>query len=440
MTIEQERKELRKALQEKNLIPFRNGSEIPDLDLKIHHKRRVHTDYYDYEEWKIEYTVENQESMPIPAGQRISAYLLIPRQQGQKAPFPAMLCFHQCNVDCPLGKESVVGKVSYRPDQAYGLELVAEGFVVLAPDSINCGERFIPSIRQEGEGKSCHAVINDALGRDSWSKHHHDNIGSVDLLCSLQFVDAERIGAVGHSMGSGDAQDIILLDDRVKACILSGLAPNRFLPLHSPRLHLALQGALDGPPAKIEQIKAAYEDARRFYQADGAAENLVLRIHQCGHHFLDDFKWEAYSRLKQYFKIDTDKISVPLDRILKAAREQCSWAWANNEQFPEIKLSQRPTIIANEMRLSGAFAALFIYLFAKWPSVPLVLKTQENQSSITIRCILDWPRPQENASAKVPQENFMRRAQQLFVENGAAMIEEAKSDAMQYTITLPINN
>ena len=313
MTVEQEREELRKELEEaeyNTAAIFAHESEAPPLDMKILHKRRVHTDYYNYEEWKIEYTAEAQKSIPLPAGQKVSAYLLIPWRQKVKAPFPAMVCFHQCNVDCPLAKEAVVGKVSYRPDQAYGLELVTEGFVVLAPDSINCGERFIPAIRKEGEGKQCGGVINDALGRKSWHKHHLDDIRAVDLLCSLDFVDSDRIGAIGHSMGSVDARDVMIYDSRVKACILSSLQPNDFIPLHSPRLHIGLQGSLDGTSEYFEKIRASYEHARRFYEADGVPENLVLRFHNCGHHFLDEFKWEAYAKLRAYFGLAEEKKAV----------------------------------------------------------------------------------------------------------------------------------
>ena len=80
------------------------------LDTKIRYKRKM----VGYEEWKIEYTAEGTDTMPEPAGNRIPAYLLVPTDyrygtgvpglitKDRKPPFPAMVCFHQCNCDCDM--------------------------------------------------------------------------------------------------------------------------------------------------------------------------------------------------------------------------------------------------------------------------------------------------------------------------------------------------
>ena len=435
MTIEQERADLRTALQENSRNIFTHEAGVPALDMRVQHKRRVQTDYYDYEEWKIEYTAETPERMPIPAGQRVSAYLLVPGQQSVKEPFPAMICFHQCNVDCPLGKESVVGKVSYRPDQAYGLELVTEGFVVLAPDSINCGERYVPGVRDEGAGTGCTDDLSAFLGRQSWDKHIQDNTRAVDLLESLDFVDSDRIGAIGHSMGQGDARDVMGYDPRVKACIVSSATAWKYLPLHSPRLHVALRGLLDGKPENIEEVKASYDSARRFYEADGAAENLVLRILNCGHHFVDEFKWEAYTRLRRYFRMDEGRKAVSLNHVLKTAWGQC-WA-CGKMAYPGVQITDRIRVIADEVRLIEAFDALFIALNARKPGALPVIEVKEDQSTIyTIYRVLSQA-PQDMVSARVSHENYQRRANQLFIGTGASVRQEVMQDALQYTIALP---
>ena len=435
MSLEQQRMELQEALLKKR-EEMLGHTEHPQLDMKILQKRRVQTDYYDYEEWKIEYTVETRESMPIPAGQTVSAYLLIPSREGLEDPFPAMICFHQCNVDCPLAKEAVVGKVSYRPDQAYGLELVSEGFVVLAPDSINCGERFIPAIRSEGEGKRCWDVLDDGLGRNGWSKHHLDDIRAVDLLCSLEFVDSERIGAIGHSMGNIDARDVTTYDSRVKACILSGgLQPDRFIPLHSPRLHVALLGAFDGSQEDREAVRAAYEYAKRFYEADRAAENLVLSRHDCGHHFLDEFKWDAYARLRQYFGMDQPRRAVSLTAVVEDAR--CHHTIGRGDRIPEVRIPERADVIAEERRLIVAFGTLFIYLSTKRSDNPLVVEVKEDQSTISASYGIRSNIPKEVAATRMPFENYQRRAHQLFVGAGATMKQVVAPNALEYVVTLP---
>jgi hypothetical protein len=48
----------------------------PSLDMEILHRRS----WPGYEEWKIEYTVETAETMPVPQGQKVPAYLLIPHE------------------------------------------------------------------------------------------------------------------------------------------------------------------------------------------------------------------------------------------------------------------------------------------------------------------------------------------------------------------------
>lgn len=438
MTIEQERKALQKELQKKRIDALGHAHEVPPLDMEIRHKRRVKSAYYEYEEWKIEYTVESPETMPIPSGQRVPAYLLIPRQSGSEAPFPAMAAFHQCGTDCSSGKEAVLGKVVYRPDQAYGIELVSEGFVVLAPDSVNCGERFVPGVRNEGETKHCWAQMDNVLGRPFTSKHRLDGIRAIDLLCSLDFVDTERIGAIGHSMGSGVVRDIMPYDSRVKACIRSSATPDEFLPLHAPRLHIALQGSLDGTGEKLKQVQVAYEHAKRFYEADGVPENLILKIHTCGHHFLDEFKWEAYAKLRQYFGMDNNKKVIPLLRIFESVRNSTAWTWKKGAGvFPEIGMLEHTHVIADEERLTEAFHGFFCYLFQKKPGTPLVMEVKENQNTITFICKVLSDTPHETAATKVTQEHNLRRAQWLIAGAGGSMTQEIVSDAIAYTITMP---
>jgi len=105
----------------------------PDV---IEHAR---TEFRRYTEVKISYADEVQA--------RIPAYLLVPRYATTER-LPAIVAAHQCAWACDIGKEQVVGKCVEWPDQAYGLELVQRGFVVIAPDANKVGERFDPALRQ----------------------------------------------------------------------------------------------------------------------------------------------------------------------------------------------------------------------------------------------------------------------------------------------------
>ena len=154
----------------------------PPLDMQILDKHYRSDRDHVYEEWKIDYRVETEEAMPQLPGRSVPAYLLVPKDERFSPPYPAMVAFHQCNTDCIIAKDAVVGKAVQRPDQAYGYELVIQGFVVLAPDAINCGERNIPSIRRPYENNHCHQILSEPLGRPFWFKHAYDGMRAVDVL------------------------------------------------------------------------------------------------------------------------------------------------------------------------------------------------------------------------------------------------------------------
>ncbi len=230
----------------------------------------------------------------LHAGRSVSAYLLIPRERAE-TPLPTMVCFHQCNVDCILAKDAVVGKTGEATlDQRYGLELVKAGFVVLAPDSLDCGERNIPDLRASDENDFCWPRFHDHVdvGRPTFGKKVYDGMRAVDLLQSLDMVDSSRIGAIGHSMGQQDAFRAIAADQRVGAVILSGAQADKYLPLHAPRLRLAYRGRLDGEyphnPERlgtaIDSVRASYEKGLPHWEEAGAQENLLLRIGPTGHY------------------------------------------------------------------------------------------------------------------------------------------------------------
>ena len=399
----------------------------------------------EYHEWKITYTAETPATMPTPAGQRVSAYLLTPRWSGD-GPFPAMVCFHQCNVDCVLAKEAVVGKTAETtPDQHYGFELVRQGFAVLAPDSLNCGERNIPALRQKDENKPCWPDIHDHpdIGRPSFNKKIYDGVRAVDVLQALDFVDSERIGAIGHSMGSHDAFHAAAYDTRVRAVILSGFNVSQFLPLHAPRLHMAYKGALDGEsplrpdkvPAIIEEIRQTYESARRHWEAAGAADDLVLRVGRSGHVFVEDFKKEAYARLKRHFGIVPQKSDVSLRSLLEAARQD-TWTWNREERyFPPIEVPGSCRVLVDKEKVQQAFAFLFVHLFLKRDGAApaLRVRVQSIRDAAEIRCAV----PARNDSAPV---YFSEPDEGVFVENGATLHKERKGDAVEYVVNLPITH
>ena len=117
---------------------FGGWPEKEPVRMKIESERgRFHN--APYRELSVTYVGERGEVIP--------AYLLIPTEG--KPPYPAVVANHQCANDCDIGKDAVVGKAHHRPDQVYGFELVQRGYVVLAADSINCGERNVEGLRKQ---------------------------------------------------------------------------------------------------------------------------------------------------------------------------------------------------------------------------------------------------------------------------------------------------
>jgi hypothetical protein len=116
---------------------------------------------------------------------RVPAYLLIPKDvlKGERK-IPAVLCLH--GTDNVLGHGTVVG-LGKNANRAYATELAERGFVCLAPNYPLLA-KYQPDLKKLGwESGTLKAV---------W-----DNIRGLDYLESLPFVNANAMGAIGHSLG-----------------------------------------------------------------------------------------------------------------------------------------------------------------------------------------------------------------------------------------------
>jgi dienelactone hydrolase len=134
------------------------------------------------------------------------AFLLIPH--GPKGKMAAILALPGHHTS----KEEVIGEKTSRWGVDYGLKLVKAGFCVLAPD--------IPFA--EDKKLEDHIALNLILAGS--------NITSIRLSCletlisylfSLDFIDPERFGCIGWSMGGGLALYLSAVDKRVKVVAIS---------------------------------------------------------------------------------------------------------------------------------------------------------------------------------------------------------------------------
>ncbi len=140
-------------------------------------------------------------SFAAGTGERVPAYLLIPRDLTRRA--PAMLCLHQTT---PLGKAEPAG-VGGSANLHYAQELAERGFVTLAPDYPNFGDYHVDAYAQGFASATRKGIAN------------HER--AVDVLQSLPEVDPRRIGVIGHSLGGHNALFLAAFDPRVRAVVTS---------------------------------------------------------------------------------------------------------------------------------------------------------------------------------------------------------------------------
>ena len=135
-------------------------------------------------------------------GDRVNAYLFIPKNR--KGRLPAMVVPHPTSVK--FGKGIVAG-VGGKPRRASALELAERGYVTIAPDYPYMGE---PQTSPYDLG-----YVSTTM------KGIYNHMRAVDLLQSMDEVDPERIGAIGHSLGGHNSLFLAVFDERIKVAVTS---------------------------------------------------------------------------------------------------------------------------------------------------------------------------------------------------------------------------
>jgi hypothetical protein len=153
---------------------------------------------------------DTEDTMSVPA------YLLVP--DGRVSAGAAVLA---CHGHGP-GKSQAVGlEFTDAPNSDYALQLVREGYVVLAPDLRCFGERldWNPEDHYACDTNLVHAVMAgwSPLAQNLW-----DLTRCLDVLAEHPLVDAARIGMVGLSYGGTVTLFTAAYDHRVAAAVVSG--------------------------------------------------------------------------------------------------------------------------------------------------------------------------------------------------------------------------
>ena len=268
----------------------------------------------------------------VEAGERVSAWLLIPQGRPPPDGWPAVLAIHQHDNTYDLGKAEPAG-LSGNEMCAYGQELCQRGYVVLCPDLLCFEDR-----RPAPEVQHVNWALDDAAyerfeftrrllaGSCLQTKYLHDLTCAVDLLASLPEVNHDRLGVIGHSLGGLEALWLTWYDPRITAAVSScGFGLLRTLVRDSinhgfalyvpgilevcdldtlvtalaPRAFLLTAGEAD-PLFPIDGVRFIVEKAQIAYDQAGMPERFQALLFPSGHSFPHDVKAAAYSFLDHW--------------------------------------------------------------------------------------------------------------------------------------------
>ncbi|MDA1015702.1 MAG: DUF2920 family protein [Planctomycetota bacterium] len=247
---------------------------------------------------------------------RVSAYLFTPREIKAGTKLPAILCLQQTT---RAGKDEPAG-LSGKPNMHYGLELARRGYVVLIPD--------YPTFGEHAYDFAANPEYVSGTMKAIW-----DNIRAVDVLQSLSYVDGERIGVIGHSLGGHNAMFTAAFEPRLKVIVSScgftrfhkddvpSWTGSRYMPriaskygnaadrvpfdfteivgTFAPRPFLAIAATGDSD-FDVSGVKDVIKAAGRVYVLLGQPKHLQGHYPECPHDFPPNARQRAYEFLDRH--------------------------------------------------------------------------------------------------------------------------------------------
>lgn len=275
---------------------------------------------------------------------RVPAYLLVPEGKG---PFPAIVLLHDHGAHFSIGKEKMVRPFHVAPEvmedadkwakqcydgQYVGDYLARHGYVVLTVDALFWGERG----RKEGASyEAQQALASNFLQMGaSWGAFINvDDMRSAEFLASLPFVDKERVGSLGFSMGAYRSWMLAAMTDVVRAsasvCWMNttehlmtltnnqnkgGSAYAMMIPglrryldyphvasLACPKPTLFFNGTRD-KLFPVEGVKDAYQEMEIVWKSQGASDRLVTKLWDEKHFFNKEMQKETLEFFDRWLK------------------------------------------------------------------------------------------------------------------------------------------
>ena len=253
---------------------------------------------------------------------RVPAWLLVP--DDIDGAVPGVLCPHPTNAD---GKDMVVGLVD-KANRNYAQELAQRGYVTLAPDYPGFGE-YRPDVYAQGfVSATAKGIVNHRRG--------------LDVLASLEFVDGERLGVVGHSLGGHNALFLACFDERVDVAVtscgfnsfakykggdLTGWSHKGYMPriadvyerdpakmpfdftevlgVIAPR-RVFISAPLGDANFEVSGVYDCLRTAQPVYALYGASDSVRAVHPDCGHDFPPEVRESAYRFIDVTFGIERE--------------------------------------------------------------------------------------------------------------------------------------
>ncbi len=146
-------------------------------------------------------------------------WLLTPRTEDDRKMRPAVIALHQTSIQGKNEPAGLEGQPGFPSGMDYGLNVARQGFIVLCIDAIAFGERAAE--HANAMYRSADQFFGAHPDGSVMGKMVYDVSRAVDLLQTMEDVDSDRIGCVGHSHGAYGTLFAMINDERLKAGVIS---------------------------------------------------------------------------------------------------------------------------------------------------------------------------------------------------------------------------
>jgi len=232
----------------------------------------------------------------------VTGNLYVPEGKG---PFPGVICMHG---------HWAQGRLAERI-QCRGHTLAKNGYVCLTVDAFGAGERATTHGEYEYHGEMLGASLFN-IGETLMGAQLIDNMRGVDLLCALDFVSSDKIGATGASGGGNQTMWLAAMDDRIAAsvpvasvgtfeayiggsnCVCETLPNGLTYMEESSALALAAPNAMKICSCLGEiygaffpkEMMRSFAEARKVFQALGVDGNLAYQVFNKPHGYWSEMR------------------------------------------------------------------------------------------------------------------------------------------------------